>query len=88
MVTGIILATSEVIVAAGEGARATAEIRTWVDFIAILGLLIGAFKWWSSGWKVGVPIVVSVAIIYALIASIQGVGAIGRAILGFFGVSV
>lgn len=76
------------IVAAGEGARALAELKTWVDVVAVGLLIYGGIQWGTKSWKVGLPIVAGTAIIYALIASLSGVGAIGRWILGLFGITV
>lgn len=76
----------ETIVAAGEGARALAELMTWVDVAAVALLIFGAAQWATKSWKTGLPIVLGTAVVYALIASLNGVGALGRAVLGIFGV--
>ena len=78
----------ETIVAAGEGARAFTELMTWVDVAALACLLYGASQWVSQGWKKGATIIAGTAIVYALAASLAGLGAIGRMLFSIFGVTV
>lgn len=74
-----------IIVAAGEGAKAAAGARDWVDFCLLVGLFYSLFRGIQKGIKEGLLVLLVVAIFAALAASTGGLGRAGTAILAFFG---
>lgn len=71
-----------------DGATATAALKGWIPFVAIVGIIATGWAFVSKGLKLAIPSFLGFAVVVAFLYNPEGMGTLGKALLSVIGINI